>query len=180
VSGAMVGTGALNAQGVVVWNAYVAAAEALARAGVPVRTGAAEGADQVAAEVTLHAGGSVQLVLPWRDYNSRWVDRMQGLYAGRVSVEVYDPALHARWWDSVTRYHPAGQRLSPAARKLHARNYGIVEPVAGVIAVPRMSDAHVLGGTAQAMRIAKALGKPLFNLQIPAERDAAAVWISQL
>ena len=64
--------------------------------------------------------------------------------------------------------HPAWQRCSPAARKLHARNTAILlgedagTPVHAVIAWT--SQGRVSGGTGQGIRIADRYGIPVLNL----------------
>ena len=47
---------------------FKAIASAYGKLGWICRTGAAAGADQLAAELTLEAGGSVELILPWPTY----------------------------------------------------------------------------------------------------------------
>src|SRR5690606_28567211 len=66
------------------------------------------------------------------------------------------------------QHHPAWDRLSPAAQKLHSRNMGQVlgpsldSPARFVIAYT--SDGQDSGGTGQAIRIADSLGIPVLNL----------------
>lgn len=60
------------------------------------------------------------------------------------------------------KHHPASWHLTPAARALHARNYGILEQADVVVAFPR--DGKEAGGTGQGIRIARAMGKELFVL----------------
>jgi hypothetical protein len=66
------------------------------------------------------------------------------------------------------QYHPAWDRCSPYAKKLHGRNAMIVlgesldDPVELVICWTK--DGKPKGGTAQAIRIAEAHDIPVFNL----------------
>lgn len=117
--------------------------------GYIVRTGAANGIDQIAMEGT--RGRHLEVYLPWDSYN-------RSIISPSASVVVYDPTIHRTWTDSVSRYHPAGNRLSRGAFALHARNFGIIDGSHGVVALP---DEAGGGGTGQGIRIARALKIPL-------------------
>jgi hypothetical protein len=119
--------------------------------GQKVRTGAAYGIDHKAMEGT--RGNNLQVYLPWGSYNRDIIPRA-------ATVVVYDPQLHTSWTDSVYRFHPNPPVLSHGAMCLHARNFGIVSGCSGVIA---LSDETGSGGTAQGIRIAKALGIPIIQ-----------------
>lgn len=123
-------------------------------------TGNADGIDSIAQRVwnEIHRE-RVTLVLPWPNFNN------QHVYGGNRLVYYKG---QPEWAASVTRYHPAPDRLSEAVFKLHARNYGIVEMADAVIAFPR--DGREGGGTGQGIRVARALGKPLFVLPGDLER----------
>ena len=115
-------------------------------------TGNAEGIDGIARDVwNQRYPERVTLVLPWRGYNAAAVHP-----ANRVVVFNGQRA----WVESVKKYHPAAGSLSQGAVKLHARNYGIVELADAVVAFP--NDGKEGGGTGQGIRVARALGKPLF------------------
>jgi hypothetical protein len=119
-------------------------------------TGNADGVDSLARDAWNEtAPERVLLFLPWRGYNAAYIHP-------RNRVIVFDPQVHRVWHDSVAVYHPAAERLSPGAVKLHARNYGIVEAADVVIALP--NDSIEGGGTGQGIRVARAMGKPLFVL----------------
>lgn len=117
-----------------------------------VHTGAAYGIDQRAMEGT--SGKNLKVFLPWSTYNTNIIPDLS------VRV-VYDPSIHRHWTSSVNRYHPAANRLSRGAFALHARNYGIVEGVSAVVALPR-EDGE--GGTGQGIRIAKSLNIPVIQI----------------
>ncbi len=136
-------------------------AEEAVRAGYVVVTGAAAGIDQAAAEAALAAGGRVKLVLPERRFQQAWVEKVMEAYSGRVSVVVFDPAVHSEWLASVRRLHPNADALSDYVVRLHARNYGIVAGAERVYAAPRWDGDEPVGGTAQAVRVAQALGVPV-------------------
>lgn len=116
-----------------------------------IRTGAAYGIDQKAMEGT--GGRGLHVYLPWPSYNRDIIPAS----ANRV---VYTPSIHTSWTESVTRFHPAASRLTRGALALHARNFGIIDGVHGVIALPNEDGG---GGTGQGIRIAKALNIPVIQ-----------------
>jgi len=71
----------------------------------------------------------------------------------------------------VNQFHPAPDKLSPAGRKLMARNgfqvlgTSLKDPVNAVICWTR--NGKFSGGTGQALRIAHAYKIPIFNLYDP-------------
>ena len=111
-----------------------------------VRTGAANGIDKKTMDGT--GGKNLEVFIPWHDYNRNTIPI--GAY-----ICVYNFADHGSWTDSVYNYHPNPSVLSRAAIALHARNFGIVGKAKAVIAFPRPDGG---GGTAQGVRIARALG----------------------
>jgi hypothetical protein len=114
-----------------------------------VRTGAALGIDMVA----MTYATKLTVVLPWASYN-------RNIIPPHAEVLVYDPSKHDPWTESVARLHPAPLALTRGAISLHARNYGIVEPVSVVFALP---DERGEGGTGQGIRVAKSLGIPVIE-----------------
>lgn len=114
--------------------------------GCKVHTGAADGIDTKAMVAT--GGKNLVVFLPWASYNKH-------LIPVGATIVVYDPSIHHEWSASVHTYHPAASRLSRGAFALHARNFGIVEGCAGVIALPGEDGG---GGTGQGIRIANGLG----------------------
>lgn len=142
--------------------------------GYIIRTGAALGADQVAAETALEAGGRVVLVLPWESYEREWRRRLETRYPGRIQTICYSDwhVSHRVWGESVEQYHPNAARLSRGEFALHARNYGIVRACQVVVALPRPDGG---GGTGQGLRICAGLREKgveveLFNLHLEAHR----------
>lgn len=130
----------------------------LAQAGAVVVSGGALGADQVFAQAARAAGGRVVCVVPWASYERD--ARPPG-----AEVIVFDPDRHAHWLELAAAHHPAWGRCSQGARRLHARNSGILigehdtDRVIGVIAAPA---ADRRGGTEQGIRLAKSLEIPVF------------------
>lgn len=133
-------------------------------------TGAADGADEDAAEETLRLGGEVFLVLPRWNYKWEWRAAMCEQYPGKLGGCYYH-GRHGQevWTESVDLYHPNPGALNDAGRAMHARNYGIVAPAVAVVAIPEPPES---GGTGQGIRIARALGKKLFNLSVEEGQQA--------
>lgn len=165
---AMIGTRSLDAVPKEVVRAFQHIAQAIGRSNGVVRTGAAKGADQIAAEACLKADGYVRLVLPWASYEETWRQQIHRAYPDRVFETVYQPDRHPEWAESVRMHHPAPERLTRGAFALHARNYGIIigrrTPAVAVIAVPKSLEPGQEGGTGQGIRIAHAHRIPVVNL----------------
>lgn len=141
-----------------------------------IHTGAAPGADQIAAEAALQAGGSVVLFLPWRSFEAAWIETLRP-HRGRVSVCIYDPEQHAQWAAWVDQHHPNPRVLGRAARKLMARNGGIIGSGAvEVVALP-LWEGDRAGGTGYGMTLAGARGIPLWDLS---QEPARAEWERRL
>lgn len=156
------------------YDLLVGFASDLAEAGYEISTGAAEGSDNAAIEgCSLVDVTKLHIFLPWARFNS-W------LVPAGANVTVYNPVWHTAWTESVKQYHPKPHLLSRGARSLQARNYGIMahpEPVDAVIALP--TNQRDWGGTGQGMRIAEALGIPLYNLRIPGTVEQVEELIKQ-
>lgn len=149
---------------------YRIAVEEAVKNGYTISTGAAEGADRFAAEAALELGGEVFLFHPWWGHAMGWRTAMNEQYPGKIGGCYY----HGRhdqeeWTASVDLYHPNPGALDDNGRALHARNYGIIQAASAVVALPEPPEN---GGTGQGIRIARALGKTLFNLSIEEGRDA--------
>lgn len=122
----------------------------LSSLGYVLRSGAAPGADRA-----FESGctGPKQIFVPWPGF-------------GQTDQPCTEPPAAA--WDVARQFHPAWDRLSPAAKKLMARNSCQVlgpdmnDPSEFVVCWTR--DGKASGGTGQAIRIARAYGIPVFNL----------------
>lgn len=126
----------------------------LAKKGHILKTGAAKGADQAFAEGAISEEGRVHLYLPWYNYEKDW---WQNKPVTKIILGNEDHTA----WESVRKLHPAPDKLSQAATKLHARNYLIIENCELVIAFP----GQKLGGTGQGLRVADYLGIKILNLR---------------
>lgn len=80
------------------------------------------------------------------------------------------------WLTHAAQFHPAWDKCGPYAKKLHARNSAIMlgaflnDPVVFVVCWTK--DGKASGGTGQALRIAKQLYIPVFNLHDMQQLDA--------
>jgi hypothetical protein len=79
-----------------------------------------------------------------------------------------DPEIVAKAQEIARKYHPAWNNLSHAAKKLMTRNtfqilgYDLNTPVSVVVCWTL--GGRIQGGTGQALRIAKDMNIPIFNL----------------
>ena len=131
-------------------------AEWLALKGWHLSSGGAQGADSAFARGAPQDSRSVYL--PWKDYNNLADPSCIPLTSSQLSACT----------DVVRPLHPAWNRCSPTARKLHARNAAILlgadlhRPVNAVIAWTK--GGAVTGGTSMALRIAEKYDISTFNL----------------
>lgn len=115
---------------------YRTAAESLAKQGSTVLCGATAGAEQLAAEAALSAGGTVELFLPWALYERDWVQRMKRLHGERVREILFAPSTHSDWLEAARATVPNGAHLSAGSIALHARSYGLLERADAVVMMP--------------------------------------------
>lgn len=117
-----------------------------------VISGCAYGVDAYALKYAQKKGIETIGVLPWPKYNPD----VQA-YCTKVATIEGIGAQHSNdAFDSVNKFHPNPKALSLGARKLHARNYGIVRWASEVHALPGNKPGG--GGTGQGIRLAKAYG----------------------
>jgi hypothetical protein len=161
-----IGTRDLDAVSDEVLALYQQAVESAVHAGYTIVTGAAQGADQLAADTALMAGGHVMLKLPWATYERAWVTQIVTRYPDKVWIEVYYPFHHDSWTQSVYQYHPKPDSLRQGPFALHARNFGIMENATTVVAISNPNKIGG-GGTGQGLRIAEALRIRRFDLTDP-------------
>lgn len=153
---------------------FTAAAVYAAEHGYVVNSGASQGAEQLAADRALAAGGRVRLYLPWDGYEGEWVQRAAREYPGHVEVSVFGPESHAEWAEAIHAWHPAGSYLARASLALYARSYGAVREASSVVALPFLrvrKGASEKGQTEQGLEIARKLGLPLYDLSVTEDRQ---------
>lgn len=135
-----------------------ATAKLLAVDGYTCHTGAATGADQAFAE----KADTVHLFLPWPSYEKVWVQYLH-TYSNVETTVINNQ--HTLAFASVDEFHPNPSCLTPVIKKLHARNYLIIEGCEFIVCwTPK---GETTGGTGQAIRIAKSLDMPVYNLGNP-------------
>lgn len=144
-------------------------AEEIGRAGWLLRSGGALGAD-TAFERGCNAGsGQKEIILPWKGFNGNlspiWLPT-----SGKVFERATLIAQQHHYWPALTL----------PARKLHTRN---VLQIMGVTLVERVDcvicwteKGRVKGGTATAIKVARALNIPVFNLALRPEELQLEVW----
>lgn len=125
-----------------------------------LRTGHAIGCDQAFED---GAGDRSEVFLPWKDYE----------FAAPLNGEVFRmPSAQAL--EMAVELHPAPERLSMPAIRLHARNCHILlgrclnDPVAAVVCWTKDEER---GGTAFGLRLARKHEIPVHNLWNPEVRE---------
>lgn len=141
-------------------------ASKLEERGYILRSGGAEGADQ-AFEDGIKDHSNMRIFLPFDGFNNKF----HGFgYISKYSEINVDNAHNA-----VVTYHPIGRSLKGKTYKLMARNYHQVCGIDGeknsefiICWTPdgaTKKTTRNTGGTGQAIRIATALGIPVYNLK---------------
>lgn len=126
----------------------------LAAQGRTIVSGNATGSDQAyAAGANAVKPTLVELWLPWPGFERT------AIVIGNV-VRICE---QARCFEIAAAHHPAWDRLSQGARRLFARNVGIVEGADIVLALPNHQKPGG-GGTGHAMRLARAMEKRVVDL----------------
>ena len=131
-------------------------AEFLGKLGFVLRSGAAPGADSMFEK---YCTGEKEIYLPWKKFNSNLSD---------LDIDSMGTEIVAKAREIAKKYHPSWSYLSEPAKKLMTRNTfqilgnDLKTPVLFVVCWTR--GGTINGGTGQAMRIAKSLNIPIFNL----------------
>ena len=127
----------------------------LAKKGDTLRSGGADGADSAFERGCDKVNGAKEIFLPWKGFN--------GNNSPFYKYEKSDEAIQLAKY-----YHPYWENLSQGGRALQTRNtfqvLGIDLNTPSDFVVCWTKDGKEKGGTAQAMRIAKDKGIPIFNL----------------
>ena len=129
-------------------------AKAFSDKGFTLRSGGAKGADQAAEN---NWSGPKEIYLPWNGYENKW--RKNGYII---------PAIDERHIALAASVHPAWERCSSGAQKMHSRNtcqvLGENLDKPATLLVCWTVNAEYRGGTSVAMRIADMNNIPLYNL----------------
>lgn len=142
--------------------------------GVELRSGGAGGADTAFEIGAAQARASRSIFLPKDGFNGRRADA--------ALTFVPDEACFERALSMVKVIHPAWDRLSAFAQRLHARNacqvlgLSLASPVESVICWTE--GGRLEGGTATAIRLAHKHQIRVFNLGRPQTREAWEAWVA--
>ena len=136
-------------------------AKQMARENFILYSGNADGAD-----IAFQIGSNSQcvLMLPWKKFN-------EDSYSTTGCIEAFDLGDSKDGLWSVDKFHPNPSALSDGGRRMMARNYHQIHGngrwplVSFVICCSKEVDGNVIGGTGQAVRIAKSLNIPVFNIR---------------
>lgn len=133
-----------------------------------LRSGGADGADK-AFEQGVWVPRLKEIYLPWKGFNGS----NSLLFISHPDAEAIAKKYHPRWND-----------LGSGAKKLHTRN---VHQILGKdlktpskFVICWTSDGKISGGTGQAMRIAKDMNIPIFNLRNQAEEICLKEFLENL
>lgn len=132
-------------------------AKVFSKKGFILRSGGAKGADSAFED---NWKGEKEIYLPWNGYEGKYISK------GYI-VPVITPEHEAL----AASVHPAWERCSPGARKMHSRNtcqvLGVHLDTPATLLVCWTVNGEYRGGTAVAMRIADMYNIPIYNLGAP-------------
>lgn len=134
-------------------------AQALSALGYVLRSGGAEGSDTWFEKGHgIITGAKKEIYIPWEGFNKR-TTREQGVLL---------PIFEQHHYDTAEQFHPNWTACSDGAKKLHTRNLFQVAGLDGATPVEFVicwtPNGSGSGGTGQAIRVAEALGIPVFDL----------------
>jgi cytolysin (calcineurin-like family phosphatase) len=133
---------------------FQTAAALLKGSGWTLRSGGAEGADLA---FERGANGTGHIYLPWQGFNGH---ELIAHNRSQPQSEAYNIAA---------QFHPAWDRCSQGAKRLHARNVhqvlgdDVTNPILSKFVVCWTPDGSGSGGTGQAIRIAQHYGVPVID-----------------
>lgn len=147
------------------------------------RSGGAGGAD-LAFEKGFKNPRNIDVIVPWQGFLPKDMTKEDvNNYLGRKRPEhgpgatvMLQGDYERRAMNMAAQYHPAWDRCSQGARRLHTRNMpqvlGLELDNKSDIVIAWTVDGKATGGTGQAIRVAQDLGIPVANLKNPHERAA--------
>lgn len=142
-----------------VWGVIKTVAAELAYYGI-LRSGGAEGADSAFELGCYLGGGEAEIYLPWDGFNGKYIDDEPAYRLMCTNL------LEAE--DIARDYHPNWSSLSPGAKLLMTRNtyqvLGADLQTPSSFVLCWTEGGKEIGGTSQALRIAKAYRIPILNL----------------
>ena len=135
----------------------------LATQGYALRSGGAVGCDTAFYEGCKEAGGMSTIFVPWSGFNNLFGENIISL-SDMPSSLIYRAEWEAR------QVHPAFDKLTQGAKKLHTRNIfqilgpTLEKPSAFVVCYAPVQGSSVKGGTRTAVELAKVHGIPVYNV----------------
>ncbi len=159
------GVGSRSCPDLILGQIHLIAAD-LSNKGYILRSGGADGADLAFEKGSDSALGQKLIYLPWKNFNNN--DSL----LNTVTKEAFDLA---------STIHPAWNRCSIGAKKLHARNcyqvlgYDLKTPSEFLICWAK--NGEEVGGTRTAIILAKQNNIPVFNLAISGESDKIQLYV---
>lgn len=138
--------------------------------GWTLRSGGAEGADQ-AFETHVLDPGKRQIFIPWNGFNryGRSLHDPEIVHhPGAIPLEDFSGGVRLKAAGLMAAVHPAVNRLSVAAKKLHTRN--VFQVLGSDLSTPSRflicwtPNGELVGGTRTAIVLAQRAGIPVFNL----------------
>ena len=135
----------------------------LATQGYALRSGGAVGCDTAFYEGCKEVGGMSTIFVPWSGFNSLFGENIISL-SDMPSNLIYRAEWEAR------QVHPAFDKLTQGAKKLHTRNVfqvlgvGLGKPSDFLVCYAPTQGNSVKGGTRTAVELAKVYGVPVYNV----------------
>lgn len=135
----------------------------LATQGYALRSGGAVGCDTAFYEGCKEVGGMSTIFVPWSGFNSLLGENIISL-SDMPSGLIYRAEWEAR------QVHPAFDKLTQGAKKLHTRNVfqvlgvGLGKPSDFLVCYAPTQGNSVKGGTRTAVELAKVYGVPVYNV----------------
>lgn len=145
------------------------------------RSGGAGGSD-LAFEKGFKDPRNIDVIFPWKGFLPKGMTQEDvNRFLGRDRISHGPGAPVMLSWEKrseaeeiAKKYHPKWEACSRGARGLHTRNVpqvlGLDLKTKSDVVVSWTVDGKDTGGTGQAMRIARDMGIPIANLNVPAER----------
>lgn len=127
------------------------------------RSGGADGADSALEYQLRESVGLKEIYLPWQSFNGREADGVE--YINASTMPNYKQAM-----EIAKATHPAWDKCSQGAQKLHARNVyqvlgkDLASPSSVLICWAIPTAKGVRGGTNTAVQLAKANHVPVLNI----------------
>ncbi len=133
-------------------NALLTIAQVLATKNYTLRSGGADGCDSLFEQIHINNLAPMEIYIPWKRFNNN----TSSLYT-----------TPTQYMDEAASIHPAWERCSPGAKKLHARNVAQIKGYNGIhskFVICYTPNGKTIGGTATAIRLALKNNIPVFNI----------------